>query len=257
MNRAEDFWHFVAECELIHDRAAANEECPYTTDPRLRDYWFPNIRRCDGRLVRWWRDAIANADISPHRKIQATIAAWLIVKVSTLEEIKPVLLDHGWDSRLVLQHFGARTNLISRDVPTGILPPSLPKVCEIMEEVIVRGIEFHVGPDIRGNTNTLRWIRGIGGQLAFEIACALQYLVPSRPTDWIYAGRSTVSGAGAFMGLDLNPDSKYGREAAQALAIALRDGGATDWQLEDAQKALELFHYYVRPKPPRRRYRCR
>jgi hypothetical protein len=249
-SRVSDFWNFVIERETIRKKHAIGAPAPYTDDVRLRDYWFPNIRRTDGKLYQWWKQNIA--DLPEPLRIYATIACWLFAKTETLDRIKPILRAHGWDSHLVLATLGSRSSLINQNVAMGILPINLGGVCAVMESAEARAIEYQLGSDLGHNTSMLATVRGIGKQLAFEIALLL-----SEPAPYIYAGRSTVRGTSLLLGLELNPDSMYGRDAATSIVGRLMEeaGGAFGWQHADAQKALELFHTYADDAVPPRRYR--
>jgi hypothetical protein len=240
----------VIEREKIRQRVEAGLPAPHTDNARLRDYWFPNIRRTDGKLYRWWKQNIA--DLPEPLRIYATIACWLFAKTETLDLIKPILQAHGWDSHLVLDALGSTPCLINCNVTMGILPMNLGEVCAVMESAEARAIEYQLGLSLEGNTNMLATVRGIGKQLAFEIALLL-----SEPEPYIYAGRSTVRGTSLLLSLELNPDSMYGRDAATSVVGRLMEeaGGAFGWRHADAQKALELFDTYARDAVPARRYR--
>ena len=47
MTPIEEFRWFVREREMARTLKEYGRPHPLTADPRLRDYWFPNIRRED------------------------------------------------------------------------------------------------------------------------------------------------------------------------------------------------------------------
>lgn len=251
-----EFWAFVAEREAMLRRKKVGHAAPFTNDMRLRHYWFSNIRRRDDPTFQWWQEQCKDFIGDDEALIRYTIAYYLFMWPKTFERVLPLLKKFGWDSPSVLIALGGQKKLFNPRHTTK-LPSNLATVCKIMDR-LPSVLPYMVGSDIQGTTAYLaNNVYGLGPVLAFEVAYARHFALGGEKPHWAAPTPAAIGGAAIVLERELSVH----QEAAQQLTVGLmhdlmaEHGEDFSWGVPDAQRALELFYVYARPKRPGRRYR--
>lgn len=258
MTRAELFDWFVKERELIRTKKEFGEPDPLTEDPRLRRYWFPNVRREDDPTTVWFRAEIRDRITDPVHLLLAIVAFRCFGRVSTGELLKNMMLRHGYDRDMLLQAVGPTEKPFNSRWTMYKGPANLNTVVRVLDELEKRDtVMLRLQDTLQESWSALQEIRGISPTLAYEVVCDL------RRTDWLSKAPDIMTWAaptvGVCDGLSLLREQRFSHEAArdQVEAIkAMRELLATDpsWEMSEVQRALCLFAIWARPNRPARSY---
>lgn len=253
------FWQFVHIRESIRIRKESGAEPPLTDDPRLLNYWFPNIRRTDDPTTLWiWVQAARiKCDL---RKLMVITTFRQFSLVSTGERLLPMFWGHGYDTHLMLEALAgvAPAELYNQRLPLGMLRRDLGKTCDTLSRIDWETL----GARLRGATlseaHDYLQAAGIAPELAWEVVCDLRRTPWLRgaqdgPT-WAFPSRQACLGAGILLKRDLSNSREADRELTVELYRKLCQK-AEGWEPAEAQRALSLFYTWARKDKPTRRYR--
>lgn len=259
MTSKTEFWDFVTEREMIRTKKEQGCTHPLTQDPRLKDYWFPNIRREDDPTTVWFRATIRDHIVDPHQLLMAVVAFRMFNSVATGERIQKMMLRHGYDRDQLLRALGGRVGNHNAHLPWGVQPYTLAKAVTILEQFQQMG-QVHCrmeGGNLERAHEALCETRGIGTALGYEIICDLRrtqwLLLATDVNTWAAPTPMVCHGAGLILGREMRSTRTADRAAVVALMQELRAAGS-GWEMAEAHRALCLYYIWKRPEQPKRRY---
>lgn len=256
-----EFWDFVREREAIRERRAAGDPPPFTDDPRLRDYWFPNIFRTDDPSTRWI-DTVLRQIEDPEQVILAAVAFRMLG--GWPERFGPLVkmfTGPGYFEDGLLQFLGGWRPLFNPTVDQGMRGRRLVDVVGACETISQGGGSWHLlrGASLREATRALSEIRWIGEAVAYEIALDLHRtgMVDEDVDSWACPSWPAVAASATITGEDLGPERSGDRVKTVTLMKTLLVTGRKEFpalHLPEIQRGLHLFHYWAREaRPPRRK----
>lgn len=259
---------FVRERERIRLRCEAGDKPPHAEPgSRLRDYWFPNIRRSDDPATVWLHFALLAHLDKPQEIILAATAFRLFGGwVPTGELIAPMFWGSGYSETLFLEQLGPVKLPSNPHVPRQLRASTLAAAAGVLETLHEADSFWHLlrGASLREATGALTKIRGIGPEMAYEIVCdlrrtpVLQGALDVRT--WAQPSRGVVFAAEELLGRELGCQTMQGKLETVALMrqiLAQTEREFPDWELAEVQRALGLFYTWTRESKPQRRYRWR
>jgi len=260
-----EFWNFVREREAVRARKELGLPPPYSEDPRLRHYRFPNIRRMDDPSTVWLHGALLSQleDLVQIVLAAATFRA-LGGKVSSAERLVPMFLGPGFDEGLMLDALGPLkapfNGAVGQHQRMADLAGLAAATAAIQAAdgflVLIRDAPLETA------TGALKGVPKIGQEMAYEIACDLRrtpvLMGPPDARTWALPGLSAVRAAGRITGEERRHTRHDDREAAIALMRELLEEARPDfpdWELSEVQRALTMYEFWARDDAPPRRYR--
>lgn len=260
----DKFWEFVEAREAVRWAKEHSHPHPLTDDPRLARYWFPNIRRMDDPTTVWLHGAVLNQIKDPAKMVLAAVTFRLFNKVATGELILPMLLNHGYDSRMMLAALGPHSgDLFTGSLPVPMTGRNLGETTRILDGLQASGL---VLAQLRNNslqmaTEALSGVRGIKA-LAYEIVVDLSHTSAlsgalDRRT-WSCPTPAAVHGAGEVLEEDLSSTRQGDREITIHLMSELLHEDrpiSVGWEMAEVHRALCLYFTWARKAQPTRRYR--
>ncbi|MCP4897739.1 MAG: hypothetical protein GY906_12270 [bacterium] len=263
MTPRNKFWAFCSERERIRVLKECNVPAPLTNDERLANYWFPNLRRMDDPTTVWLHGALLSTLKDPEQIILATVACRLFGSQETMEAIGPVFWGSGyWEEGFLDAVRGLEKPFNSRLQPH-LRSRDLRAATSTLSSLQAEHGRWHLlrGASLRGATEALCGVRGIGPELAYEIVCDLRWtpVLEMAPDAlrWALPGLSTTKAAGTLLRRELRSTRAADRAATvELMQDLLRESGCEDWEMSEVQRALTLFHFYNREKRPTRSYKC-
>lgn len=251
------FWQFVNERESIRIRKESGAAAPLTDDPRLRDYWFPNIRRTDDPTTLWiWVQA--RRIKSKQHQLMAIATFRQFCRIETGELLLPMFQHHGYDTHLMLDALKGTSGRYNTRLPLGLLHNDLGRTAEVLGRIDWETLGVRLCDANLYEAHTCLVSAGIGPELAWEIVCDLartSWLETA--TDrftWAFPSRPSCLGAGILLKRDLSASRAADRELTVELYQKLCQK-APGWEPAEAQRALSLFYTWARRDKPTRRYR--
>ena len=229
MEPIKKFWTFVRERETIRERKENGAPRPYTEDPRLQDYRFPNIRRSDDPATVWLHGGMLRyLDGKPESQIQAAVLFRAFGgSVETGEAIASMYFGSGWDQGLFLGAVGPLKTPFSSHVPRHLRMGTLADIaaagCDVARQ-------FGYWPLLRGASlcdahRALTAIPKMGPELAYEVVCDLRKTPVLRDArdgaTWAHPGTSAVLAAGTITDNDWRHTRRDDRRETILLMQAL------------------------------------
>lgn len=262
--KTDEFWAFAWERERIREKREMGLNPPFSDDPRLRDYWFPNLRRMDDPTTVWLHGALLGPLTEPPEIVLATVAFRLFGSQEAGEAMLPMFLGPGYHEAGLLAAVGPLkapfNGHLSRHLRSGTLAAAA-ATCEAIEAS--DGL-WHLlrGASLREAVRALRAVPGIGPELAYEIVCDLRWtpVLQDAPDklSWALPSRSAVEAVGSLQERELRSTRRLDRqETVAAMRALLEEPQFDDWELSEVQRTLSLFHFWSRKAQPPRRYRWR
>ena len=257
------FWYFCAEREQIRQRRKAGAAPPWTDDPRLSRHWFPNIHRFDDPTSLWLYENVIVKINDPEHLILAVIIFRLFGSRKAGETMLPMMLESGYDEAEFLRLVGPLVRPFNTRLARHLRARDLDDATAIMDRLTALGARYPFFRDasLREATGMLSSIHRIGPELAYEMVCDLRHtrvlcLAPDNRT-WALPGYAATAAVGSLLSLDLLNT----RQADRATVIhfmhkVLNESPDTSWEMAEAQRALSMYHFWVRESHPPRRYRC-
>lgn len=254
------FEWFVRERELIRTKKEFGQPDPLTEDPRLRDYWFPNIRREDDPTSVWFRAAVRDKISDPLQLLLAIVVFRCFGQIRTGELLQDMMLEEGYDTGTMLCALGPQEFKLFNPRWTMYRgPATLAAVAQVMEQIPERlDVTVRLEGSMEAAWHALQEIRGLTPTLAYEIVCDLRHTgwllqAPDLKT-WAAPTIGAVGGIGLILGQQLSADRAADQKDTIRLMKALL---ATDpsWEMSEAHRAVSLFYVWARTQKPVRRYR--
>jgi len=261
----EAFWWFVRERETIRWAKQRGFAFPWTDDDRLRRYRFPNIRRLADPGTAWLHDRLLPELPDPEQICWAILLHRLFGKPETTTLLWPMLLG-GYSERWLLQLVGGLQGIFN-----GVLLPGAERArhlddvlaaCNTVETLGGLWV-FLRGASMQEATATIRSLPGVGPELAYEMAYDLRHSLLEGAPDaqkWALPSRSAVEVSGAFLGREMSNTREQDRADTLGLMRALYKESRSEfptWEMSEIQRALTMFHFWLREEHPPRRYKCK
>jgi len=101
MSNVAEFFAFARERYAIRQRKLDGQAPPWTEDPVLQRFYFCNVYREHDKTTQWFRERIREPLWNDPKVLMATICFRWFNRIETGELIEDVLLNHGYNRRLI------------------------------------------------------------------------------------------------------------------------------------------------------------
>jgi len=263
--KTKKFWTFVGERETIRIRKERGDDPPFTDDPRMRDYYFPNLRRTDDPATVWLHGALLRRLESPDQIVLASAAFRLTGgSIAAGEAMVPMFTGPGFDADILLGTLGPLKAPFNGTVHRHLRMATL---ADLSAAACTLGAANGYWPLLKGASlydahRALKRTPKIGPDLAYEIVCDLRRTAVLRDASdvrtWAHPGLSAVLAAGAITDNDWRHTRQADRQGTLQLMrflLAEAQMDYPDWELSEIQRSLTLYHFWAREGKPTRRYR--
>jgi len=218
MPKVAGFFKYAQERYWIKLR---REGCPdakrWTKDPVLQSFRFCHVFREDDKTTIWFRENIRDPlRDDPVKVCKATIGFRWFNRISTGELIKPILLRHGWSTKLVRKKLTGVSPLITGAYmvrsPYGV--DKLTGLLQYMDQLQYLDLRRLQQPTLEAAHAILKTTPGLGDFTAYEVICDLMYTsVLDEATDkrtWAGPGPGAARGLEWIWGRPFSRSSRAG-----------------------------------------------
>lgn len=261
------------------------DQTPWTKDSVLRQYRFCNVFREDDKTTTWFRENIRDPLSSERNLIKLIIATagfrWFN-KIETGELIKDILLEHGWDSELVVNNLRDVSPVVTGayiiKTPAGM--KKLDGIAWCMKKLLESDIPLILSSTPNLNLQLacemMQTLPYMGPFMSYEVVTDLRHTPVLNKADdilfWANPGPGCARGAGWIV--DGNPElfSRHSRRDVKTLMWIMKEllsmtyyGGNWPkhwprWEMRDVEHSLCELDKYCRAKINgqrlKRRYEC-
>lgn len=267
MTTTEKFWTFLQERDRIRVLKEQGHPPPFTEDPRLRDYRFPNIYRMDDPSTVWLHGALLRQLKDPVQVVMAAgVFRLLGASVPSGEALKPMFLESGFHEGRMLEILGPRKAPFGTRVCAHLRSGTLASLARTTAALEGSGALLHLlrGAPLCEAVRALRTIPGIGPELAYEIAWDLRQTPIMETAQDVYTWALPSYGAVTATGTLTQTERSYHRRADREATVDMMRNllveappEFSNWELSEIQRGLTLFYFWTRNTPPPRRFRWR
>ncbi|RKZ72457.1 MAG: hypothetical protein DRQ48_00165 [Gammaproteobacteria bacterium] len=239
MSQVSGFFKYAKERYHVKLRRDSGQPAPWTKDPVIAGFRFCHIFREDDRTTAWLRENIREPlRDDPVKVAKAVIGFRIFNRITTGELLKPILLRHGWSTKLARKKLTGVAPLVTGAYmvrsPYGM--NKLTGLLQYMDGLIdVRRLQQ---PTLQAAHAELLQSPGWGAFTSYEIICDLMYTsVLENAIDkmtWASPGPGAARGLEWIYGREFSRTSQAGIEEQVVLMrkILKSSQAKTNWPVE-------------------------
>ena len=260
----DKFFEYARERYRIFLRRQEGQSKPWTTDDVLRQFRFCNIFREDDATTIWVRENIREPLRDDAFVLPAIAICRWFNRISTLEVLKPMLLEKRWDREEAYELLKSVSPLITAAYlvrsPQGM--DKLTGLLWAIDQLVAPALNYAKGMQNRQHsieeaTNYLSTFPCMGDFLAYEVTTDLRFtsLLENAPDilTWANPGPGAARGLGRILYDDKDRVIPKG-EMIEHMKVILHESKNPEvwsiewpkWEMRDVEHTLCEFDKYIR-----------